>query len=399
MASELLTPYDHQVKGAAEVAEHLRKHLMTYVAWEERTGKTVTAILAVEQLNVQDVLVVTKKKAIPGWQEPLSKLQLTKDWRVSSYHSAHKERKPQLIVLDEAHNYISGYPKPGAIWKQLKQLCQGVPILYLSATPHAQGYSMLYHQFALSSWSPWAKYRSFYQWFKVYGLPYTIEINGIEVNQYNRTNSELVLADCQHLFLTKTRAELDFEFEPEDKVHWIAPSPELKHVYNTLVDDRVLQLKAGWLVADTKSKLRVALHQLEGGTIKIDDVPHVLANCEKVEYILKHWGDADDLVIMYNFQAEATKLASVFKRALLLQATSNAEGVDLHKYKHLVLYSQDYSTARHTQRRARQANKQRAEPIIVHHLLMKGAISQQVYRTVVQNKKNFVDSVFEVESL
>lgn len=77
-----------------------------------------------------------------------------------------------------------------------------------------------------------------------------------------------------------------------------------------------------------------------------------------------------------------------------MQATSYAEGVDLHKYKHLIIYSQDFSTARHTQRRARQANKARHEAITVHFLLVKKGCSEQVYKTVSVNKKNFVDSVF-----
>ena len=88
-------------------------------------------------------------------------------------------------------------------------------------------------------------------------------------------------------------------------------------------------------------------------------------------------------------------MQSVFKKALILQATSYAEGVDLSHKRHLVIYSQDFSTARHSQRRARQANKNRAEDIIVHYLLVKKGISEQVYQTVSLNKKNYVDSLFE----
>ena len=102
---------------------------------------------------------------------------------------------------------------------------------------------------------------------------------------------------------------------------------------------------------------------------------------------------------MYNYKAEETKLQKRFQNAKLLQATSYAEGVDLHEYSDLVIYSQDFSTARHTQRRARQANKNRSEPIHVHFLLVKGGISEQVYKTVSINKKNYVDSVFERKRL
>jgi len=148
------------------------------------------------------------------------------------------------------------------------------------------------------------------------------------------------------------------------------------------------------LVCDTSPKLRTSLHQLEGGTIKIDDDRFVLANNEKVDFIKHKFGDSDSLVIMYNYIAEKEKLEAAFKHAKVLQATSYAEGVDLHEYDDLVIYSQDFSTARHTQRRARQCNQKRTKPITVHYLLVKGGISAQVYKTVSLNKKNFVDSVF-----
>jgi len=73
--------------------------------------------------------------------------------------------------------------------------------------------------------------------------------------------------------------------------------------------------------------------------------------------------------------------------------------VDLSAYRHLIIYSQDFSTARHSQRRARQANKKRDTAIKVHFYLVKGAISEQVYKTVSINKTNFVDSVFIKERL
>jgi hypothetical protein len=102
------------------------------------------------------------------------------------------------------------------------------------------------------------------------------------------------------------------------------------------------------------------------------------------------------MVIMYQYIAEGQKLRASFKNALILQGTSFAEGIDLHAYKHLIIYSQDFSTARHTQRRARQANLNRLEPIKVHYILVKGGISSNVYKSVSVNKKNFVDTVFEV---
>lgn len=392
----MITPWDYQEALSDEALEIIRANGLVYLAMEERTGKTITALLVAEKSSAQRILIVTKKKASADWQKTLSNMKLTKHYTLATYHmlSAVPTDAFDLVLLDESHNYISAYPKPGKIWKELRPLVKIKPIVYISATPHAQGLQMLYHQFALCSWSPWAKHSNFYNWFQIYGKPYTREINGINIPQYDRVHEDLINKCVKHLFITKTREELGFEHEPEDKLHYIELAPNTKAVYNTLVKDELIELSVGMLVADNKSKMRTSLHQLEGGTIKIDENYFVLGNTEKINYILNNFGDREDLVIMYNFKAELTKLQRYFSKASLLQATSYAEGVDLHKFSDLVIYSQDYSTARHTQRRARQCNKERNTPITVHFLLVKKGISEQVYRTVSVNKKNYVDSVF-----
>lgn len=397
-----MNPYPHQIQIASDAEAILRQYGLVYLAAEERTGKTLAAILLAESVPGNSVLVITKKKALDGWHDTLKAYKGTKkSYTVTNYHQAYKEDPGayQLIILDEAHNYISSFPKHGKIWKELKPLCAKKPLIYISATPYAQGPQQLYGQLSLSSYSPWAKHKNFYAWFRLYGKPYDLKINGVPIRQYDKCDRELILGTCEHLFVTATRKELGFEYEPEDKIHWIQLNQNTKAVYNELLEHELVELSVGLLVCDTKSKMRTSLHQLEGGTIKIEDDRFVLANEEKIEYVKRHWGDSSDVVIMYNYIAEKDKLEQAFKKARILQATSFAEGVDLHKYSHLIIYSQDFSTARHTQRRARQANKNRDTPIVVHYLLVKRAISHQVYKTVSVNKKNYVDSVFEKETL
>lgn len=394
----MMTPYPHQYELAEKVLVVLRQYGVAYLASEERTGKTLAAILAAESSMAERVLVITKKKALDGWIDTLANFPHNKLYFVTNYHQVHKTSfKPDLVIIDEAHNYISGCPKKSTMFGTVRTICRGLPVLLLSATPRPQGTQQLFHQLAVSDWSPWSQYKNFYRWFDVYGIPYSIRIEGIETKQYNKTK-DIAWEHVKHLFITKTRAELDFEHEPEDKLHYIELSEYTKSLYNTLLKDRIIYNIVGEepLVCDTQAKYRVALHQIEGGTIKLGNAYHHLPNKEKVDYVLATWGDVPELVIMYNYKAEETKLATHFKRARLLQATSFAEGVDLSMYKHLVIYSQDFSTARHTQRRARQANKQRKEPIVVHFLLVKKAASERVYKTVSVNKKNFVDTVFEV---
>jgi hypothetical protein len=420
----MITPWTHQEEISNKAALILKEHMIVYLAMEERTGKSLTALLIASKVKVSKVLILTKKKALKDWLSllddyPIPTLEIT----ATNYHQAWKlKAKYDLVILDESHNYLSAYPKIGASSKQLAELRKGnkpnrniydavkklaykKPIVYLSATPYAQGPQLLYHQLALSSWSPFRDYSNFYNWFRAYGKPYQIEVRGRQVTQYDRCENSLIVKMTEHLFITKTRAELGFEHEPVDKLHYITLGADTKSIYNELLEDKLVFLDEfpEPLVCDTVMKLRTSLHMLEGGTAKIDvlEKPNyiVLSNYEKIWYIKKHFGDKKSVVIMYNYKAELIKLQKHFKKAVLLQATSYAEGVDLSGYESLIVYSQDFSTARHTQRRARQCNKGRDTPITIHYLLVKGAVSEQVYKTVSVNKRNFVDSVFEAEKL
>lgn len=412
--------WDSQLEVARIGVELIRENMIVYLAMEERTGKTLSAILIAEELNINTVLVITKKKAVisedkkSGWIPTLNSFPHKKHYEVINYHSVHKAKLKEydLIILDESHSYISGYPKRSTLWKEVAKYTRNKPIIYISATPSAQGYQLLFNQFALSSWSPWADYPNYYKWFQAYaerdkeGNVKVTKINSMDtVIDYSAVRQNDVWNDVKHLFITRTRKELGFAKEPEDKLHYIELSDTTKAIYNHVIKHKVLDFtlastgKDYKLVCDTPIKLRWSLHMLEGGTLKIDGEYLDLGSTEKVDYILKTWGDTDDLVIMHQYKADKVKLERYFKNATILQSTSYAEGIDLHKYKHLVMYSQDFSTAKHTQRRARQANRAREDDIIVHFLLVKKAVSEQVYKTVSLNKKDFVDSMFIKEEL
>lgn len=401
----MYTPYSHQIEKAVEGYQILKKNALVYLAMEERTGKSLTALLIAEMCkNVKSVHIITTKKAkgdaSEGWIELINNYSHNLDIAVSTFGTAHKvTRDFDLYIVDEAHKYISGYPKPSATQAKIKKLTVEKPIIYLSATPNAQGYQQLYHQFDLSSWSPWRKHKHFYSWFQLYGREHLEWINGRMVEQYDTTDEQLCRETTNHLFVRATRKELGFEHEPKDKLHYVQLSDETKKLYNQLLKDKCLFFDDCEFLADTAPKLRFALHMLEGGGLKIDNQYKVLKNREKIDYILQNWGDTEDVAIFYQYKVEKLKLEKIFQHAAILQSTSYAEGVDLSGYKHLIIYSQDFSTARHTQRRARQANKKRDEEIIVHFLLVEDGISEQVYETVSINKENFVDTVFERKEL
>lgn len=402
-----MKPYDHQLELANKGLKILKENMIVYFACEERTGKTLASILVAERLKqINKVLVLTKKKALTGWTETIFKYKPKKHYQIINYHQASKIKVDyDLVILDEAHNYISSFPKRSKMWADIRKLTKGKPLIYMSATPFAQGYQLLYHQFKLSDWSPWLAWENAYEWFGSFGIPKSIWIAGKEVQQYNNIE-QVAFDEVKHLFITMKRSEIGFKVEPDSKIHYVELEDKTKQVYNTLIKDRAIELNGWTLICDTVSKLRPTLHMLEGGVALVLTKPEKgrkklkrnyiqLGNTEKIQYILYNFGDSKDVVIMYNYIAEEIKLKKYFKHATILQATSFAEGVDLSGYKHLIVYSQDFSTARHTQRKARQANLLRTEPIIVHYLLVSGAISDQAYKAVAINKMNYVDRLYD----
>jgi len=394
-------PRPYQISKANEAFDILAKNMIVYLAMEERTGKTLVALLVCERARVNNVLVITKKRALEGWQKHLTQFAHAKQYTVVNYHQA-KKLNPKdfdIVVLDEAHNYISSFPKRSAMWADIKKLTTDKPLIYLSATPYAQGTQLLYNPLALSSWSPFKGWSSPYNWFRAFGIPDPTYLAGRVIESYKVMQTEEVLNYVSHLLVTGTRKELGFTHEPVDELHYLTLNEATTEVYNLLIRHKALELNGFTVSCDTPMKLRTTLHMLEGGVLKSNGIYVVLGNTEKIDYIKKTWGDTTDVAIMYQYIAEGKKLRAAFDKAEVLQATSFAEGVDLAHKQHLIVYSQDFSTARHTQRRARQAGSHRDQPINVHFLLVKDAVSEQVYQTVSVNKTNFVDSVFERNTL
>ena len=407
-----MKPWPHQIIGADKGYKILKKYGILYLAWEERTGKSLTALLIAEQALVIKVLIVTKKdKPLIDWATLLETYPLNKIYHLVSYHQVCKmtDMDWDLIILDESHNYVSGYPKKSKLWNDLRKFTRGKPIIYLSATPYAQTPALLFHQLALSDWSPFYSYKNYRAWHTDYGIPYTKWIYQKEVSMFNKVKDDLVISKTEHLFTTYTRKELNFKWEPEDNLHYINLDQKTITIYNSILKHKIFE--AGQHITieyDTKTKLRYGLHMLEGGILKYTTFElnkkgkfkkvstyFDIGNQEKIDHIKQNWGDNKNVAIMYHFIGEGKKLRNHFEYAEILQATTHAEGISLMHIEHLIIYSQDYSTAKHTQRRARQTNMERDTPIKVHFLLVNKGISEEVYNTVSRNKMNYVDEMFK----
>jgi len=146
-----MIPRPHQIEGAIWALETVRKYGLAYLSWQERTGKTLTALTAVEYSLAETCLIVTKKKAIEGWEDTLKEWKHQTKFEIINYESLHKVKGCfDFIVLDESHHAISSVGRPSKTWKVLAPLCNRKPILYLSATPYAEHLGLIVHLLSFS---------------------------------------------------------------------------------------------------------------------------------------------------------------------------------------------------------------------------------------------------------
>ena len=86
---------------------------LLYLAMEVRTGKTLTSLGICEGLDVDNVLFITKKKAISSITDDSDKLCPSFVLFTINYESLHKipDIKWDVIICDEAHS-MGAFPKP-----------------------------------------------------------------------------------------------------------------------------------------------------------------------------------------------------------------------------------------------------------------------------------------------
>lgn len=310
---------------------------------------------------------------------------------VINYHSIGKidDTEYDLIVFDESHLYVTGLPKRSTIWKACKAHTKGADIIFSTATPTAEGYAKLEPMLALSDVSPWKDYPTFNSWFNDgYGRPYTMRLNGYDVNKYDRTNEAYVKRDVKKYVVTITRSAAGHTHEATDKVIHIEQSKKQKKMYKQLKEDLIIEKQE--ILADTPVKLMMKLHQISGGFVKREDetILQIKEN-PKLDWLRDNIDPENTFILAY-YQAEQQMLSNYFPHTG--SVTKLSSGVDLSMYEHLVIYSMAFSAANYEQVRSRQMNIKRDTPVEVRYLC--SGIDLDVYKAV-QSKKSFTASWYQ----
>lgn len=411
---------DYQTTLAKEGADKLARLKILLLALEMRVGKTLTALEVAKLSGAKCVLFLSKKKALGS---------IKKDYDREGYESAfeliltnHEQAKNvtrrdyDLVILDESH-VCGAFPKPTQRTQAIKSLVGERPLIMLSGTPSPETYAQLYHQFALSRYSPWARYRNFYDWSRDYVNMYTRIINGLTIRDYSRTKPELVKADIAPYVISYTQAEAGFEFsEIEERVHYVEMRENTYVLMSQLLQDGVVYVNAPMFAshtikADSAAALKSKIHQLCSGTVIDDKNKTLIVDLSKVRYILEKF-KGQKVAIFYQYIAEGDLLRRYFTadgrtvtsdpeefnnstdKVFICQTLSGSQGVNLETAEALIFYNINFSAVQYFQARARAQSKDAKRKTVVHWIFAKDGIEEKIYNAV-QRKKTYTSSYFK----
>ena len=394
---------DYQERISNEAVDILKKYGLVYLAVQPRVGKTLTSFAIAFKSDAKSVLFVTKKKAkrdiLLQLDESGYKFDLVD---VDNYEQLHNY-KPiyDIIIIDEAHN-IATYPTPSLRAKELKRICNGKQVVYLSATPSPESFSQLYHQMWVSSFSPFKDYKNFYSWAKDYVDLRQKYLYGKTINDYSAGKQSLIEEKTRHLFIAYTQEEAGFKELVQEKIIYVKMEDATLRFANRLRIDKIVTNKEGASVlADTAVKLMQKLHQIYSGTVIIDE-PEMKGKAfdyTKAEYIRDNF-KGQKIAIFYKFKAEAMALKWILGKVyddpmefnnadsgiFISQIVSGREGIRLDTADALIMYNIDFSATSYWQSRARIQTKDRVKKAQIYWIFSEGGIEDKIYKAVMDKR-------------
>jgi hypothetical protein len=386
-----------------------------YLSMEVRTGKTLTALSALDCAGgVASVLFVTKKKAIEGIKKDYNALAPSYKCDFINYESLHKivDICYDAIVFDEAHG-MGAFPKPSLRAIEARRLVHHCDpyVIFLSGTPSPESYSQMYHQMWILGYrSPFAE-PTFYKWAHSYVKIWERMINGFRVHDYSNGIQEKIMAEVKPYMISYTQNEAGFTSKVNEHVLKVRMSNTTYMIADKLKRDLLFEGKDDLILADTPVKLMQKLHQIYSGTVILESGKSVVLDKTKAEFIKERFA-GKRIAVFYKFQEELKCLLSVFQEDMTtdlgkfhagecnnfaIQIVTGREGISLKEADFLVYYNIDFSATSYWQSRDRLTTMDRLENN-VYWIFAEDGIEEKIYK-VVQQKKPYTVSHFKKDLL
>lgn len=381
--------------------EILKLNRMLYLAMEVRTGKTLTSLGIANKLKCQEVLFVTKKKAISSISSDYDLLCPNSfSLFVFNYESIHKAPKLNwdMIILDEAHS-LGAFPKPSKRAKQVKELIAKTKpfVCLLSGTPTPESFSQMYHQVYGIPTNPFREFKNFYRFADKYVRVKNRIINSLRINDYSH-GLESIIDEMKPYTISYSQKDAGFKNIIDEEIMYVQMTPKTYVMTNDLKKDLVVQGKDEVILADTPVKLMQKLHQMYSGTVKFESGNSMILDLSKAEFIKQKF-NGKKIGIFYKFKEELNALKQVFgedictelsvfedtDKSIALQIVSGREGISLRQADSLVYYNIDFSATSYWQSRDRMTTKDRHHSK-VYWIFSQGGIEREIYKAVSKKK-------------
>lgn len=395
-----MTLRDYQIDISDKAAVCLYQRGLVYLAMETRTGKTITAFEIAKKSGAKKVLFVTKKKAIASVQADYSHYDDCFSCVIINYESVDKFKDNyDLVIIDEAHS-TGAFPKPSKRAKTLKEMAKNLPIIYLSGTPTPEGWSQLYHQLWISSYSPFKDYRNFYAWAKDYVVVKPKYVYNRQLNDYSGAISEKIEPIFSQIRFTQTQTGAGFTEAITEQVLKVPMSDVQQKIIKRLIKDRIVEGQSGRVIlGDTAVKIMSKTHQLCSGTVKTEDGSFVIISDKKAQYI-KQYFSGRRVAVFYKFQAEFEMLKTVLPSwtdspedfqggkadVFLGQFQSAREGIRLDTAEAIVFITPDFSALSYLQAKDRIVSKERKTQAVLYWVFSIGGIEEKIYQRIIKKK-------------
>jgi predicted helicase len=379
----------------------LKTKNFVYLAMEVRTGKTLTSLGICEKMEAQNVLFLTKKKAVQSISDDYDKLcPIRFTLFTINYESMHKapNLKWDLIICDEAHS-LGAFPKPNNRSKAVRDLIlkTKAKVILLSGTPTPESYSQMYHQIYGIKGNPFANFKNFYRFCDRFVDVRERKINGLMIRDYSKGRQEILDA-VKPFTISLTQKEAGFVTETTEEVLEVKMLDTTYNLAKKLKKDLVVEGSDEVVLADTPVKLMMKLHQIYSGSVKFESGNSKILDYSKAEFIKEHF-KGKKIGIFYKFKEELNALKQVFgdelvtelspfertNKNIALQIVSGREGISLRHADCLVYYNIDFSATSYWQSKDRMTTKERLKNK-VYWIFAKGGIETEIYKAVTKKK-------------
>jgi hypothetical protein len=386
-----------------------------YLSMEVRTGKTLTALSALDCAGgVASVLFVTKKKAIEGIKKDYNALAPSYKCDFINYESLHKivDICYDAIVFDEAHG-MGAFPKPSLRAIEARRLVHHCDpyVIFLSGTPSPESYSQMYHQMWILGYRGPFTEPTFYKWAHSYVKIWERMINGFRVHDYSNGIKEKIMAEVKPYMISYTQNEAGFTSKVNEHVLKVRMSDTTYMIADKLKRDLLFEGKDDLILSDTPVKLMQKLHQIYSGTVILESGKSVVLDKTKAEFIKERFA-GKRIAVFYKFQEELKCLLSVFQEDMTtdlgkfhagecnnfaIQIVTGREGISLKEADFLVYYNIDFSATSYWQSRDRLTTMDRLENN-VYWIFAEDGIEEKIYK-VVQQKRPYTLQHFKKDLL